>query len=195
MWYNCSIENVPALLQTAGDTSHLQPTEGCVMTDSQFTSCLEIPLTRGFTALVDTADGDLASLQWFTATPRKTPYAVRNITLQDGKRTSEYLHRVILSRILGRELLAVETVDHRDCNSLNNCRDNLRLATRAENNRNTPKKSHNTSGFKGVLYRKGRPKPFARIGHTYLGSFDTPEEAHAAYCAAAIERYGEFAHE
>lgn len=36
--YNCSIENASARVGTAGGTSHLQPTEGCKMTDSHSTA-------------------------------------------------------------------------------------------------------------------------------------------------------------
>jgi hypothetical protein len=45
--------------------------------------------------------------------------------------------------------------------------------------------------------RSDGKKWIAQIGHNkqhfFLGSFDTPEQAHAAYCEAAREHFGEFA--
>lgn len=72
---------------------------------------------------------------------------------------------------------------------------NLRLATRAQNNMNARRPCSNTSGYKGASFCRG--KWDARIGidgkDVYLGSFDTPEEAHAAYANAASKVFGEFA--
>jgi hypothetical protein len=70
---------------------------------------------------------------------------------------------------------------------------NLREATNAENGHN--RKTNNPCGFKGVRQQKKRW--CARIGKNgrriFLGLFATPEEAHAAYVAAATEHHGEFA--
>jgi hypothetical protein len=67
----------------------------------------------------------------------------------------------------------------------------------AENNRNCGRDHTNTSGYKGVYWYEDRKKWRAQIGYqgkvTNLGSFDTPEEAHAAYCEAAHRLHGEFA--
>lgn len=72
---------------------------------------------------------------------------------------------------------------------------NLREATPGQNSHNSGKRVHNTSGFKGV--KRNGSKWSARIvlnyRVTWLGSFDTPEEAHAAYCAAAKQLHGDFA--
>lgn len=88
-------------------------------------------------------------------------------------------------------------IDHIDQNKGNNSRNNLRLATNAENCRNTGMRSTNTSGFKGVSWYRARSKWRADIRYQgrsiYLGSFDTKEQASAAYTAAAINYHGEFA--
>jgi len=60
------------------------------------------------------------------------------------------------------------------------------------------RRSDNTSGFKGVTRSKGGGKPWqAQIlfdsKYKYLGRFDTPEEAHAAYCEAAATHHKDFA--
>lgn len=65
--------------------------------------------------------------------------------------------------------------------------DNLRLATRSENmlNRHRPRKG-NKSGYIGVSSHKDRWRADLTVdgAQQYLGLFDTPEEAHAAYVAA-----------
>lgn len=73
----------------------------------------------------------------------------------------------------------------------------LRVCTHSENLRNTGRMKTNKSGFKGVCWHKHERKWVATImlnkkGKT-IGYFNTPEEAHAAYCEAAWELFGEFA--
>lgn len=157
----------------------------------------EIPLTKGYTTLVDAIDADLIKHGWNALELRNNRvYAQRTIKL-DGKQYGCYLHRVIVERALGRPLLSSEEVDHQDRNTLNNRRGNLRASTRAQNAHNTLKNSNNTSGFKGVCFYKASGKFKANITlnsrNKHLGYFDTPEEAHKAYCEAAEKYYGEFA--
>lgn len=78
---------------------------------------------------------------------------------------------------------------------------NLREASGSQNAWNSKKPATNTSGYKGVSYRKDRSKTarpwmaYIRVNgrKMHLGFYRTAEEAHAAYCAAAIKHYGEFA--
>jgi hypothetical protein len=75
--------------------------------------------------------------------------------------------------------------------------ENLRLATRTQNQHNRPALAINKSGFKGVSPH--RDKWRAQIqDHSgqgkYLGTFATPEEAATAYAKAALELQAEFAH-
>lgn len=90
-----------------------------------------------------------------------------------------------------------DEIDHIDRNPKNNRWENLREATRSENAANSIMKSNNTSGFKGVSWSKSDKKWVGAIRvrgkHFYLGSFDTPEEAHEAYKMAAKEGFGDFA--
>jgi hypothetical protein len=159
---------------------------------------VEIPLTKGYVALVDPIDADLVDSLWHPAKTSKaiTVYVQRMIKVE-GRSTTEYMHRVILSRILGRPLKRNEQADHIDLNGMNNCRSNLRLATNGQNQRNQRRPPNNTSGYKGVSYNKRRGQWEVQLcvnyHHTNVGYFDTPEEAYAAYCEAAKQYHGEFA--
>lgn len=86
-------------------------------------------------------------------------------------------------------------VDHKNGDRADNRWSNLRAATRTFNNANSSVRSDSTIGLKGVV--RCRDRFHARLtfqGTKYhLGAFDTPEEAHAAYCAKAKEVFGEFA--
>lgn len=87
-------------------------------------------------------------------------------------------------------------IDHINGKPDDNRFENLRQASRAENNRNTKISSNNKSGFKGVT-RKRNGKWTAHIRsnerHVCLGTFDTAELAHEFYCLAADMVYGDFA--
>lgn len=90
-----------------------------------------------------------------------------------------------------------DDVDHKDVDPSNNRWANLRKATKAQNTRNSRRPANNTSGYKGASWNIAAQKWVGTIGHNgekiYLGCFDTPEAAHAAYCAAAQRLHGAFA--
>ena len=89
------------------------------------------------------------------------------------------------------------TIDHRDGNITNNRWNNLRRATASQNNANRRRPRHNTSGYKGVSFRRDSGKWSATIGRDgkiiHLGIFATPQEAHEVYVKAARKLFGEFA--
>lgn len=91
----------------------------------------------------------------------------------------------------------VDCIDHIDLNPANNCISNLREATHQENAWNAAARSNNTSGYKGVCFdtKRGRWRSQATVNYIncHLGYFDTPEEAHAAYCKFIEEHHGDFA--
>jgi hypothetical protein len=88
-------------------------------------------------------------------------------------------------------------VDHADGNKANNCRLNLRICTRQENQRNTAKHGGTTSRFKGVSFDRRLRKWGAAIQaggkRIWLGYFTDEAEAARAYDRAAVELFGEFA--
>lgn len=90
-----------------------------------------------------------------------------------------------------------EDVDHKNNTPDDNRWENLREATDAQNLQNIGMPKHNTSGLKGASWQEDKQKWRASICSRgkwrHLGYFSSKEEAHAAYCAAALELNGEFA--
>jgi hypothetical protein len=89
-------------------------------------------------------------------------------------------------------------VDHIDKNRQNNTFDNLRLASRSENQRNKNSAKNSSSKYLGVCFHKHNKKWQAQgIGqdskNAYLGQYETEEEAAKAYNEYAQKTYGEFA--
>jgi hypothetical protein len=89
-------------------------------------------------------------------------------------------------------------LDHINGDKQDNRICNLRLATNAENCRNRGANRNNKTGFKGVCKVKGLNKWVAQCtdgsNRTYLGCYNSPQEAHAAYNMAATIRFGVFHH-
>lgn len=152
-----------------------------------------IPLTQGKEALVDDEDFEkLSRFKWFAWEQCGVFYALRNSRIKETrKRTIVRMHREVLGSPI------TQKIDHKDGDGLNNQRSNLRVSTRVGNNQNARKRTDNTVGLKGVYFHKQCKKFGAQIQsegkRRHLGLFKTPEEAHAAYCAAASELHGDFA--
>lgn len=88
-------------------------------------------------------------------------------------------------------------VDHIDGNPLNNCKNNLRICTQAENQMNRGKTKNNKSGCKGVYWAKQLKKWKSQITinnkQKHLGYYNCPIEAAKAYNSAALLYHKEFA--
>ena len=157
-----------------------------------------IELTKGQVTQVSLEDYSfLSDFKWYAQRRVNSHAPVSYYAARKAGQKMQYMHRTILARMLGRELVAEEQADHIDHDPLNNCRENLRLATGSENMRNRPKQANNASGFKGVCFHKASGKWAAKIvvnsKHIYLGLFDTPEAAAAAYDTAALSLHDTFA--
>ena len=87
-------------------------------------------------------------------------------------------------------------IDHKDGDPLNNRWNNLREVEPWQNRANSRVRSDCRSGKKGAtLLKNGRYHSQITIKRkvTYLGVFDTADEAHQAYLTAANDAFGEFA--
>ncbi|WP_174958564.1 AP2 domain-containing protein [Burkholderia aenigmatica] len=150
----------------------------------------EIALSRGLVALVDDEDYEVVSRYKWTATTNQYAYRTES---DDGRQVGFAMHR----EIMGLSPDDPRDVDHRDGNTLNNQRKNLRVCTHAQNTCNRKMSRRNTSGYKGVTWSKRDQRWQAQImiggKQKWLGLFDAPETAHQAYRRAAVELHGEFA--
>lgn len=88
-----------------------------------------------------------------------------------------------------------DELDHINCDSADDRFENLRPATRSQNAANRRVQCNNRLRVKGVYEVDGRYKSSIRVDgkSRHIGSFDTVEEAGAAYAIAAKEIFGEFA--
>lgn len=90
-----------------------------------------------------------------------------------------------------------EIVDHADCNPMNNDINNLRAATKADNQRNAGMYAHNTSGIKGVCWHTAAKKWMVQIKvkgkKHYLGIFKDIELAELVAQEAREKFHGAFA--
>jgi hypothetical protein len=90
-------------------------------------------------------------------------------------------------------------IDHVNFDRVDNRIANLRLSTRTENNRHSRIRITNTSGHKGVSWDVKRGLWFAKITvnrkQIALGRFAKLDDAVAAYRAAELKHFGDFATE
>ncbi len=150
-----------------------------------------IPLTQGRFAIVDDDVYEWASKhKWFTQRSGRRFYACRRVGKQNAQ-TQLFLHREILNAPKGI------MVDHINGDGLDCTRGNMRLASNAENQHNTPKRVNNTSGYKGVSFHRPNGKWRASLQlhgkQIHVGYFSAIEDAVIAYDQAALRYHGEFA--
>src|SRR5258706_10064208 len=153
-----------------------------------------IALTRNQNAIVDAEDFEwLNQFNWHARWCKTTKsfYATRAVAgPKNGPRQiGVHMHDEILGCRQGEE------ADHKNHDTLDNRRENLRKCTRFQNIRNGRIHKDNKSGFKGVDWHEGKWRARITINYAtkYIGAFDSPEEAALAYDCAAMEYFGRFA--
>lgn len=148
---------------------------------------IEIPLTKGLFALIEEKDFEIVGKhKWYARKGKNTYYATST------RCKTLHMHRLIMD--VGDRLTHI---DHKNSNGLDNRRDNLRLATCAQNNCNK-RANKGTSNFKGIHWNKSNKKWTAQITKPglptkHIGNFISEIDAALAYNKAAKEMHGEFA--
>lgn len=146
----------------------------------------KIPLTQGKFALVDDEDfEELSKYKWYYS----CGYARR--TGPRPRQERIYMHRTIMNPPKDK------LIDHINHDTLDNRKNNLRISTKSTNGMNRGKNKNNSSGYKGVHFKKDKNKWCARITIErkiiFLGYFNNPLDASLAYNNAAINIHKDFA--
>lgn len=160
----------------------------------------EIPLTQGQVALVDIEDFDyISQWKWTAAWNEHTSsfYAIRSLKLTRGRKGKNYtvrMHRVIMRL----ERFDPRKVDHREpSQTLDNRKENLRLATWAQNMHNRRMGKNNKTGYKGVFLVAATGLYGASVGlngkNHHCGFHKTAEAAYRERCLIVEVLHGEFA--
>jgi hypothetical protein len=155
-----------------------------------------IRLSNGGCAIVDPERvAELSMRKWYR---HNKGYAASK-TRSGNKQTTLLMHRVLLGVQKG------ESIDHANCDKLDNRMSNLRLATKSQNAANSGKPikrklAIHVSRFRGVHWaadKSGSGAWCSRIRVNgrdfYLGRFASDTDAAKAYNAAALKHFGEFA--
>lgn len=147
-----------------------------------------IKLTQNKYALVDDADFEwLDSFKWHADKSRNTWYVKHSKHVVGTKNKCKIIqmHRLIMKP------KGSSVVDHIDGNGLNNQRKNLRVCTTIQNSWNKRKALNNTSGYRGISFRKSRQTWLVRImkngKEVFNKNFKTIEEA-IIECNKALEK-------
>jgi hypothetical protein len=152
--------------------------------------CGTIQLPKGLNTLVDADIRRLANaLTWGVVHSKgERIYAIHQ-ERRGGKLTTIKLHQFVADPPNGL------IVDHKNGDTLDNRRSNLRIATKSQNGCNA-RRVEGSSKYKGVSYSKATNKWVARITKDRrtiaLGYFPSELSAADAYDAATVEHHGEF---
>ena len=144
----------------------------------------KIKLTKGRFALVDDDDFEyLNQSNW-------------NAVHNPNEDTFRVVGTITMSRII-MKCPADFVVDHINHDTLNNCKDNLRIVTRSQNMMNQTPQKNTSSKFKGVYWsyksNKWITQIFFKGKHIHLGCFDDEVLASRVYNVMAKYLFGKYA--
>ena len=147
----------------------------------------EIPLTRGYVALVDDDDYDwLSEHRWSAVgSEAKGVYAATQVRVA-GQRRTVLMHRLIAGATPG------QLVDHVDGATLDNRKANMRLCTHSQNMQNSRRRD---GGYKGVTRHRGLWRAAICVDRRTIQSrvLTSAIAAARAYDRLALEHHCEFA--
>lgn len=139
---------------------------------------IRIPLQTGYSTLIDEQDLPLIFAHRWRAVPvDKSRHYVARHPKKNGRRTTQYLHRLILQAEPG------QYVDHVDGDPFNNQRSNLRLVTNAQNQQNRQRARRDSrSGIRNVLVWGQRYRVEIAVNgkKQHVGVYDNIEDAERA---------------
>lgn len=143
-----------------------------------------IPLTQGQFAKVDDEDFErLSKFKWCSSKKNSGHYAVRHIVV--------YMHREVMGSPVGM------VIDHKNHDSLDCQKENLRACTLSQNNMNRRGAASNSkTGLRGVCWNKQKKKWQASIRakgrNRLIGFFEDKYQASQAYKIENKKYFGEF---
>lgn len=145
---------------------------------------MKVAISRGLFALVDDEDYPSVSTHTWRAIPtgrtKDVFYAATHIGTSRKDRKSVLMHRYVLNAKKN------EIIDHKNHDTLDNRKENLRLGTSFLNQLN--KSSHRNkkySKYKGVCYDKRSNSWYTHFRGKHIGSFKDELSAARAYNQAA----------
>lgn len=83
---------------------------------------------------------------------------------KSGKPITILAHRIVVARMIGRNLNKSDICDHINRDRLDNRRENLRLVDSFGNAQNSKLRKDNTSGYRGVSFEKKQKRWQAQVG-------------------------------
>lgn len=159
--------------------------------NEEYWNCVSVRIGSGRYTIVDIEDYELTiKYPWEYHIKKGKGYASCKIRVGYGKRRKS-LHRLIMNADNG------VMVDHKNRNTLDNRRYNLRFCTFSQNSMNSCSRNGSSSKYKGVHWschwHVWRAVIKANKKIYQIGSYDNEDDAALAYNEAAMKYHGEFA--
>jgi len=147
-----------------------------------------VHMAGGKNCVVNKEDYPLVSgVRWYKRKWRNTHYATTNTKDSNGVCHTVFMHRIILNTPTGY------FSDHISGDGLDNRRNNLRIVTMGQNNKNHMTRKDNTSGYNGVSWSKKRCKWIVHVGDKCVGATPCLKKAIDIRAEQEAEIFAEFA--